>query len=119
VKAGGDDYNAVIPFSYDMGGIASKGVLLDLNTLQYIDLTKPWWGKSVRDFSILNKTYFALSDFILTDKENVSIMMYKIVVFCSVMYISIIFYNVHTVIVRLYFYAVRFVYVFRVLKSDL
>jgi len=77
VKSGSDDYNLVIPFTYSVGGIASKGILTDLNSLPHIDLKNPWWGKSAVDFSILNKTYFAMSDFILTDKENVSIMMYN------------------------------------------
>ena len=77
VSAGGDDYDVVIPFSYDMGTIASGGLLLDLNALQHINLENPWWGKSAGSFSIFGKTYFAVSDFLLTDKENVSIMMYN------------------------------------------
>ena len=77
VKSGSDDYDIVIPRESRMGTFSSQGMLLNLNTLPYIDLANPWWGNSAADFSILNKTYFATSDFILTDKENVSIMMYN------------------------------------------
>ena len=77
VKADSDDYDIILPFSYNISTLATQGMLYDLTKLQYIDFDNPWWGNSVKDFSIDGKVYFAISDFLLSDKENVSILMYN------------------------------------------
>lgn len=77
VNAGSDEYDIIMPFSYNIDTLALQGMLYDLNTLPYIDFDKPWWSSSVNEFSISGKVYFAISDFLLSDKENVSILMYN------------------------------------------
>jgi Bacterial extracellular solute-binding protein. len=77
VKADSDDYDIILPFSYNIGTLAMQGMLYDLATLDYIDFNNLWWGSSVKDFSIDGRVYFAISDFLLSDKENVSILMYN------------------------------------------
>jgi len=77
VQAGSDDYDLVTPHSYNINSLAQQGMLYDMKSLPYIDFDKPWWGNSGTDFSISGKVYFAISDFLLSDKENVAIMMYN------------------------------------------
>ena len=50
--------------------IAQNGTLVDLNTIEYIDLEKPWWDQhSVRDLSIAGKTYIATGDISNVDEQ--------------------------------------------------
>ena len=78
VNAGGDDYDLICPVSNTIGGLIADGLFVDLNTIPHIDLEKPWWNKSLSyNFSIGNKLYFTMSDLLLTDDENVAILMYN------------------------------------------
>ena len=78
VGAGTDDYDVAIPYTQDIPGIVQNNLLVDLHKVNNLDFSKPWWTNDVSHyFSIDNKILFAMSDFILTDNDDVVITMYN------------------------------------------
>ncbi len=54
-----------ISAGYSMAGasLAAQGMVLDLNTLDHIDFTKPWWPSSLtEEATVQNKLYFCSGD---------------------------------------------------------
>lgn len=78
VNAGDDMYDfAFIRFEH-IAPLAQNGFLYNLNTLDYIDFSKPWWNENVnRCFSMVNKLYYTTSDFTLMDKNRTFITLYN------------------------------------------
>jgi hypothetical protein len=65
IQAGTDDFDLVVSWSTQVAGLASAGMLLDWNTLPYIDPAKPWWIKDAMDeFTINGRTFLAMNDII-------------------------------------------------------
>lgn len=63
-QTGSDDYDLIMAYIGDALSMAQTGLLLELHTIPYIDLTKPWWDKDVvKDLSIENKLYGVAGDF--------------------------------------------------------
>lgn len=63
IQAGGGDFD--ISAGYSMAGatMAAKGYLIDLNQLDYIDFSKPWWPSSLQKEAVINgKLYFCSGD---------------------------------------------------------
>lgn len=62
-SASEDAYDLAFMNVGQSNALATEGLLLDLNTVKTIDLTKPWWVKSYNDYFSLNgKTYAAFGD---------------------------------------------------------
>lgn len=63
VTAGDTIYDVVMPPLNDAGTLAKKGQLIDLNTVDNINLTQPWWDqRSIADLSIAHKNYMISGD---------------------------------------------------------
>jgi hypothetical protein len=63
VSAGDNAYQLVMPAFGDSGSLASGGFLVDLFTLNYVDLSKKWWDqRSVSDLTIGGHLFFVGSD---------------------------------------------------------
>ncbi len=63
VTAGDTIYDVVMPSLSDAGALVKKGYLVDLNTVENIDLTKPWWDqRSIADLSIAHQLYMVSGD---------------------------------------------------------
>ena len=61
--AGDTDYDFTIARSYDVAKLTTAGYLYDLNTLDNLDLSNPWWDETVtRDCTIGNSVYFTSGD---------------------------------------------------------
>ena len=69
--AGGDDYFDVCSFStVFMGAAAQGGLLVDLFSLLYVDLEKPWWDQNaIAGMSIGNRLFFTSGDFVLVNRD--------------------------------------------------
>ena len=68
--AGEDIYQVFMMNLRDSVSLANQGFLLDLNTVENIDLTKPWWDSNSNDgFSICNKLYFTVGDINIMDNN--------------------------------------------------
>lgn len=70
INAGEDAFDLVYARMTDIGNLLTGGYFLDLNTLDYVDFSKPWWDQnSVKSLSVLNKLYLVASDINIIDKD--------------------------------------------------
>ncbi len=61
-------YNGAISHSQ----LAIKDMLYDLNSLENLDFTQPWWSSSINEqVSVAGKTYIAVGAFMLNAKVNI------------------------------------------------
>lgn len=79
IMAGSDDYDMIAGgFSEVVRNLAPEGLLVDLNTVPYIDLTKPWYDRnSVDSLSICGKTFGVTGDMLIMDKEAATAVLFN------------------------------------------
>ena len=69
--AGDDIYQVFMMNLAQSNSLAQQGFLHDLKTVENIDLSRQWWDyKSHRDFSLLNKLYYAVGDINIMDNNG-------------------------------------------------
>ncbi|MBR6777678.1 MAG: hypothetical protein IKM27_08025 [Clostridia bacterium] len=60
---GKGDYLFCMPASTEAAMLSTEGVLLDLTTVETLDITKPWWSQSFNEkVSIAGSVYFTIGD---------------------------------------------------------
>lgn len=60
--AGDDLYQAVLTTNYFAPSLMQQGQFLDLNKVESVDLTMPWWDETLNEqVSVLNRQYYATS----------------------------------------------------------
>lgn len=70
VAAGDYAYDAALIGAYDVSKLAYNGLLSDLNSFPYIDLTKSWWDqKANEDLSIKGIMYYTTGDISMLDND--------------------------------------------------
>jgi hypothetical protein len=63
-------YDAAMMAGYDTCALASNDFLVDLKTLGYIDLNKPWWDqKANADLTIKGKMFYTTGDISTADND--------------------------------------------------
>ena len=63
VMAADGAYDLCAVLSNQLASLTLDGVLIDLNTLDYLDFEKPWWAKGLLDeLAVDDKLYFASGD---------------------------------------------------------
>ena len=63
IQANDNAYDAALLSGYATCALASGGFLMDMNAMDPIDLTKPWWDqKANRDLMIKNKMFYTAGD---------------------------------------------------------
>ena len=68
--AGDDTYQVFMMNLAQSNSLAQQGFLHDLNTVENIDLSRPWWdSQSHKDFTLLNKLYYAVGDINIMDNN--------------------------------------------------
>ena len=78
VNAGLDDYDLYSPQTNSAPTLATSNLLVDMNKVPYLNFSNPWWNNSVSHyFSFGKRLFFTCSDFTVSDKENVAVMMYN------------------------------------------
>ena len=56
-------YDIIATYSQTAGLISTKGLVIDLYNVDYLDLKKPWWPNSLTDdFTVGNKLWFVSGD---------------------------------------------------------
>ncbi len=61
-------YDACMIGTYDVAKLALPGYLYDLNSLDYVDLSRSWWDqKANEDLTIQGKMFYTTGDISLTD----------------------------------------------------
>lgn len=68
IMGGEGAYDFVVPhYAAGVPQLVSNGLLMDLNELEYVDFTKPWWNATMQEaLSIGGKTFFASGDITMT-----------------------------------------------------
>ena len=62
-KANSFEYDIIIPRLNVAVTLASEGMLMSVDELEYVDMKKPWWDEAiVDDLTINNKLYFMAGD---------------------------------------------------------
>jgi hypothetical protein len=78
VMAGSDDYDLLTTHMIYGANSVLKNIFLNFNTIDYIDLTKPYWNQRAHSaFTVGEKTYLALSDFCFSSNDNTHCMVYN------------------------------------------
>ncbi|MCL2772050.1 MAG: extracellular solute-binding protein [Oscillospiraceae bacterium] len=63
IAAGNTSYDAAVLAGYDAANSVTAGLLMDLNSMSPLDLSKPWWDqKANEDLTIKGKMYFTTGD---------------------------------------------------------
>jgi len=76
--AGSDDYDIAFPHISHFPALVANNALIDLNHLPYLDLDKPWWNPHMREYlSLENRLFATTSDLVLTDNDNIVMLMYN------------------------------------------
>ncbi|MCL2776279.1 MAG: extracellular solute-binding protein, partial [Oscillospiraceae bacterium] len=79
IQSGDNSYDVFsVPMQGATAQLAQGGMLLDLKTVPYIDLQKPWWDqKANQELSIDNKLMFTISDLTIIDKDALFIFFFQ------------------------------------------
>ncbi len=78
VMAGDTSYDAGMIAGYDCATLACGGYLYDLNTLPYMDMTKPWWDHRVNeDLTINGKLYYTTGDISTADNDATNAILFS------------------------------------------
>lgn len=73
-----DLYDAVIYTPTEAAKHAQEGFFLNLSSLPHVDLTHPSWNQyATQQLTISGKTYFTISDFLLSDKNRYFLLHYN------------------------------------------
>jgi len=78
VTAGDKYFDTALMVSADAHNITLEGTAMDFGDIPYIDVYKPWWIEgSVKDFSIMDHVFYAISEFDTTHYDGVRIMYFN------------------------------------------
>ena len=79
IMAGSDDYDMVAgSFNDAVRKLAPEGLLVDLNTVPYMDLSKPWYDQnSITSTAIGGKTFAVTGDMLIMDKEATNAILFN------------------------------------------
>lgn len=78
VSAADFAYDAAIMAGYDTCALASTDFLQDLNAINYLDLSKPWWDqKANADLTIKGKMFYTTGDISTADNDATYAIMFN------------------------------------------
>ena len=78
LTAGDTEYDVVMPYMNDTITLAQSGLLLDLNTMNHIDLDQPWWDhRANENLMINNKIFITTGDISILDNECTMVMFFN------------------------------------------
>jgi len=78
IAAGDDIYSLAFGRMTQVGALAQKGNFYDLNSLKYLDFSKPWWSQEVnKAVSVEGRLYYTTGDFNLIEKALTYILLYN------------------------------------------
>jgi hypothetical protein len=70
INSGDDVYDVFMTNMIDNAGLAQKGSLVNLKSMEYIDFEKPWWDdRAVASLSLGGKLYWTLGDINIMDND--------------------------------------------------
>ena len=70
-------FDAILTSPYDSVNYAQNGYLIDLNSLEYLNLTQPWWDQNANSqLSFGDKIYFTTGELTYVDNKATQIMLF-------------------------------------------
>ena len=76
--AGDDQFDVVMPYINNTISLATQGLLMDLNTIPYLGLEKPWWDQRANEnMLIADKLFFSTGDIAILDNECTMVMFFN------------------------------------------
>ena len=76
--AGESTYDAAMVGTYDVATLAYNGYLQDLNDMNYIDLSKPYWDqKANEDLSMNGKMFYTTGDISVMDNRSTYVLFFS------------------------------------------
>ena len=77
-QAGTDDYSLCNIIGNNIYGAANNGLLYNLNSLPYVDLTRDWWTQgAIEAYTLNHLLFYCSSDLTICDDEATCIVMYN------------------------------------------
>ena len=77
VNAGDSIYDAAVIFNNNVPGVVTNNLLVNVDHLPYIDLSRPWWDPAVKSMSIANQNYLMAGDLLILDNEATSALLFN------------------------------------------
>jgi ABC-type glycerol-3-phosphate transport system substrate-binding protein len=78
VQSGDDSYDVYVLPTRTSGNLARNGYMTDLKTVDYIDLSKPWWNQdAVKGLSMGNRLFFMHGDLMIMDNDATEAMIFN------------------------------------------
>ena len=75
ISTGQKTYDLVGQYTQAAGGAATQNLYVDLNSVDYLDLSKPWWPSSISETTTIgDKLYFTTGDITPTLIRNIHCM---------------------------------------------
>ena len=76
--AGDTQFDVVMPYINKGIGLATEGLLMDLNTIPYLALEKPWWDQRANENLVISdKLFFTTGDISILDNECTMVMFFN------------------------------------------
>ena len=76
--AGDTEFDVVMPYINKGISLATEGLLMDLNTLPYLALEKPWWDQRANENLVISdKIFFTTGDISILDNECTMVMFFN------------------------------------------
>ncbi len=70
-------FQAILDAIYETAEFALKDFLVDMNTIEHLDLSKPWWDQNAKnELSFGGKLFFTTGELTVLDNEAVSILLF-------------------------------------------
>ncbi|MCL2159901.1 MAG: extracellular solute-binding protein, partial [Oscillospiraceae bacterium] len=77
VGAGDSLYDAAVIFNNLVPSVVTADLLVNINQLPYIDISRPWWDPAVNSMSIDNKNYLLAGDLLILDNEATNALLFN------------------------------------------
>ena len=78
IKADETVYDVVMPYINSTIGLATEGLLLDLKTVPWLDLEKPWWDQRANENMVIaGKLFITTGDIAILDNECTMVMFFN------------------------------------------
>ncbi|MCL2775969.1 MAG: extracellular solute-binding protein [Oscillospiraceae bacterium] len=77
VNAGDSTYDAAVIFNNLVPAVVTADLLVNVDNLPYVDLSKPWWDPAVNAMSIDHKQYLMAGDLLILDNEATNALLFN------------------------------------------
>ena len=78
VKAGDDIYDIFCAHVNEFPDLSQNGNLIDIFSMPYLDLEKPWWDQgTIRDLTLIGRLFFVQGDVTILDNDSMEAMIFN------------------------------------------